>query len=475
MTVQANNISNVKLAEFVPNIPWTLDPGSGIISRYCYSFGGRLLCNGRDVPTPNSDPGWFSLAQGTSHTCGLYNGNYEQIYCWGNNESGQLGDGSSQTPPDPLWPVEVQPSFPGSSVDYIVASGNHTCALIYNQATSIRWPYCWGETSIAGPVYFAEAVPQGEVPYGASFSRIALGRDFACGIADGEVYCWGDGYSGQLGDVPQSLDPVRVNTGSANPFNHVDVFAHEDSVCATVDWSAELYCWGRAVSTPLLMQGRGEMPTDTVIRFVSIGHHSTCALSTDNQIYCWGDNVFGQLGNGTSDDAPVGYGEDYYTPTTMQRGVMPADVDIADVVPTGLGGNGHCAIMSNGHVYCWGSQDGINGDIGCYVGNESVQQDRYTPAYILNRSITPMPAVRFGGQLASNVSVMGEGFYYKPTATLTMKTPAHPVGPVAVSITNADGQSSSNIIATDDSNKYTYVSVPDAPNKPATATQSTGS
>ena len=110
---------------------------------------------------------------------------------------------------------------------------------------------------------------------------------------------------------------------------------------------------------------------------------------------------------------------------------------------------------------------------------------RYTPAYVMMK-FDPLE-VSFGttaehtagtAGLATAVSSFDvpTGQYYIPgTTTLTLNTPAHSVGPVAVVVKNADGQSSSNTIAADDSNKYTYTSVPDAPtNLTANATPTGG-
>jgi alpha-tubulin suppressor-like RCC1 family protein len=154
------------------------------------SFPPTNIDSIRAAPTAIS--GYFAfatMALGMYHTCGLTPTGV--VYCWGFNDQGQLGDGSTTSRP---YPVAV-PSSPGFVS--LAAGGEHTCGL-----TSVGAAYCWGD-NFAGDLgdgtgdarLFPVAV-LGGIP----FVRLSAGNSHTCGVTSGgAAYCWGDNQTGALG------------------------------------------------------------------------------------------------------------------------------------------------------------------------------------------------------------------------------------------------------------------------------------
>ena len=142
------------------------------------------------------------------------------------------------------------------------------------------------------------------------FSVISAGTDHGCGLDEaGEAWCWGDNTHGQLGNgtLVSTNAPVRVAGGRV--FNEIS--AGDDSTCAITDDLDAIYCWGKNADGQL---GSGTTTSSNVpvqvvepstgftdILSISVGTSTACAIVGQTP-YCWGDNYFGQLGNGTTTD-----------------------------------------------------------------------------------------------------------------------------------------------------------------------------
>lgn len=148
-----------------------------------------------------------------------------------------------------------------------------------------------------------------------------------CGIAAGKLYCWGriGGYSSSAATIP-TVPPG----GGGISFTRVTA-AHSWCALAT---GGEAYC--RDAVTP------GELgPVAGGLRFttISLGRHVVCAVATDAAGYCWGEGRAGQLGNGSTADAPV--------PTRVSGGQRWSDIS--------AGYEHACGITTEGVAYCWGA------------------------------------------------------------------------------------------------------------------------
>ena len=189
------------------------------------------------TPIPIASPLAFSaISAGRSHTCGISGGT---VYCWGADELGQLGRGSVGNPSDvPVAVVGV------SSVSAISAGADHTCAL-----TTGGSAMCWGDGSFgqAGAALVGSASGTAAIA-GGPFVRISAGGDHTCALSNaGTAFCWGRDSWGQAGGTGQA-SPAAVTTGVA-------------------------------------------------FKAITAGERHSCAITTDGDTYCWGSNVFGALGN----------------------------------------------------------------------------------------------------------------------------------------------------------------------------------
>jgi alpha-tubulin suppressor-like RCC1 family protein len=202
-----------------------------------------------------------SVAAGDVFTCGLYSG---FVQCWGNNGAGELGNGTipSAAPYHSLVPVSAV--FAGTAATLGAHLGRHSCVQV--QTGALR---CWGYNASGqlGDGTVTDAMPYGK-PSGVTVTGLpgspvgfGLGQDATCAVmGTGSIWCWGNNGAGQLG------------TGLLTP-------THTGTPVETIAITA---------AKPVA---------------VSLGSSYACALLENGAIWCWGYNLFGQLGNDTFIDS----------------------------------------------------------------------------------------------------------------------------------------------------------------------------
>jgi len=272
-----------------------------------------------------------AISSGSYHTCALVD--VGGVQCWGRNDSGQLGDGTTV---ERYTAVHVQGM--DVPVTAITLGAIHSCALL--ETGSVR---CWGDN-----VY-------GELGNGRSENssnpvdvqgladpivQLEAGGAFTCALSeDGKLYCWGNGSNGLFGDGLAKVyrAPILVDVIGQKLDMIVAGVYH---LCARTT-SGEILCWGALSSEE---QYTSSQPfkvkelTGMVVGMAAGGGY-TCFLTTNNGVKCWGDNYFGQLGNGTN----IGS----WTPVDA--------IGASDNVLGIAAGFGHvCALMMEGGVHCWG-------------------------------------------------------------------------------------------------------------------------
>ncbi|MFN8573913.1 MAG: protein kinase [Gemmatimonadaceae bacterium] len=280
------------------------------------------------------------VAAGGRHSCVI--GDAGKAYCWGNNERGQLGDGSFEGRQTPASVVS------DAAFTQIAAGIWHTCAI-----TSGGEVYCWGSND-AGQLGDGTTAPRATPAHVGStaFRTIRTGQSHTCGLSrSGTVLCWGANAYGQLGDGTRSTktSPSAVTL----PLPGGAVTAGWTHSCAlTTDGTA--YCWGRNSAGQL---GDGTTtdratpaPVSTALKFVSIaaGREHTCAVATNGSVHCWGRNTYGQLGTGS---------------TTPASATSPVETDADGPVSVVVAGADHtCARTRDGRALCWGRN--VYGQVG---------------------------------------------------------------------------------------------------------------
>ena len=288
--------------------------------------------------------GVAAISAGFGHTCALTSGG--AVKCWGNNGAGQLGDGTSG--PDRLTPVDVVGLANG--VVAIAARGYHTCALTGGGAVK-----CWGENNVGqlgdGTVGTNRLTPVDVAGLAGGVVAIAAGGVHTCALTSGgAVKCWGYNYAGQLGDGTVGttrLTPVDV-AGLASGV--VAIAAGGSHTCALTRGGA-VKCWGENASAQL---GDGTVgasrltPIDVVglasgVVAIAAGGSHTCALTRGGAAKCWGRNDDGRLGDGTV--------------RTIRLAPVDV-VGLASGVAAISAGYAHtCALTSGGAAKCWGDYE----------------------------------------------------------------------------------------------------------------------
>src|SRR5579859_3586889 len=351
------------------------------------SYGG-----GSSVPVNvvGLTTGFVTVAAGSYHTCALTNGG--GVKCWGDNQEGELGNGATGT--NSATPTNVVGLANG--VIAISANKSHTCAL-----TSGGGVKCWGSNSdgqLGDGTTVDRNTPVDVSGLSSGVVKIVTGGEFSCALTSGGgVKCWGWNAFGQLGDGTKSQHTTPVDVvGLASGITAAA--AGELQACVTTSGGG-VKCWGAVYdfSTPYLT------PIDipglaTGVTGLAPGYDHTCVLASGG-VKCWGDNSQGQLGNGTTansttavnligsfgtvigiaagtfhtclltttgnvycwgndDSGQVGNGTPLYR-------TSPVDVNnlSANIHSVATGAFHTCALTNSGGVQCWGANfDGQLGD-----------------------------------------------------------------------------------------------------------------
>ena len=277
----------------------------------CWGFNehgevGDGTTDTRLTPTPVSGlaRGVVAITAGPYHTCAL--SELGAVACWGVNSHGALGDGTTTDHPTPM-PV----SGLGSGVAAVSAGAYHTCAQ-----TAVGAVLCWGANWYGqlGNDSTNEAwTPTPVVGLGSGVTAIASGWDHTCALtAAGALVCWGSNWFGALGDgtITDRWTPTPV---AGLESGVVSVAAGTYHTCALTTAGGVL-CWGA-----LGYAGFGDMPVpdltptpvsgfDTGVAGIAAGSYHACLLTTAGGAACWGYNGEGQIGDGTTADrtAPTG-------------------------------------------------------------------------------------------------------------------------------------------------------------------------
>jgi alpha-tubulin suppressor-like RCC1 family protein len=359
------------------------------------------------------------IATGGDHVCALTTGG--EVYCWGNNDNGQLGDGGTAPRASPARVTGL-----GEVVE-LWAGQRTTCARQRDGAV-----YCWGRNNEGqlGDGTTTQRLRPVEVPAWRGVTSLSLGYNVSCGVVEGEVRCTGSNSSGNLGlgSVNQVLTPTRVPGLSGQRMVHANGFI----TCAMGEASREVRCWGRddsggtgshheAMHTPTPVQGIGDAvalqfgqfhvavlrrsgrvtswamgqgnnqgqlgggftgeprpgalttPTDAMglndAVAITSGWNFTCALRRGGTVQCWGEGGVGQLGNGATSDSNV-----------------PVPVTgLTDVAEISAGQYHVCARLHSGQVRCWGY------NFFGQLGNGTVLTNASTPVTVVAGPSDPRP------------------------------------------------------------------------------------
>jgi prepilin-type N-terminal cleavage/methylation domain-containing protein len=334
---------------------------------YCWgsNTNGQLGINSTiqsQVPVAASTSGVLSgktisfITAGSDQTCAIASNNL--AYCWGYNNKGQLGNNSTV---DSLVPVAVNTAgvLNGKTIKSISTGGSATCAI-----ASDNLAYCWGDNTwgqLGNNSTIDSSVPvavnTAGVLNGKTIKSISTSNSETCAIAsDNLAYCWGVNSYGQLGNnsTTNSSIPVAVyKTGVLNGKTITAISAEGSEACVIAS-DGQPYCWGYNYNGQLGNNSttQSQVPVAVDNSGVLSGKNSTyistagaqaCVVASDNQVYCWGFNNMGQLGNNSTSDS--------HSPVAVNTAGVLSGKTLTSVT----GGYSHtCALANNNQAYCWG-------------------------------------------------------------------------------------------------------------------------
>lgn len=353
---------------------------------WCTTAVLLVSCTGfREVPI--DDACFVYVVAGDSHTCGRKTDG--SLWCWGDNQYGQLGTGDTDPHPKP-----VRVDLLGDQVAGIylpAGTGDISSRTAFSCARKTEGSlFCWGNNEY-GQLGTGDAnnrlQPTRVESLGGDVHAASLGSGFACARKnDNSIWCWGANESGQLGtgdtdhrDVPVEVDPTGLgdnvrylSTGSAH-------------VCARKT-DGTVYCWGENGAGQLGVGDTDRRLLPTAVEatelmnnadvIVTGGAHS-CAAKSDGSLFCWGANQYGQLGAG--DLAP------HLVPTRVALDGLAGGVPLLSA-----GGNHTCAGIADGTLECWG--DNRAGQLG-----DQTKMNRKLPHAVVARELGMSIAVIYAG------------------------------------------------------------------------------
>ncbi len=245
-----------------------------------------------------TDTDWVLVTAGTEHACGLKSDH--SLWCWGQNAYGEVGNGT-------LFSTEYGPVELVKSWKTVSAGGRHTCAI---KTDGTLW--CWGnnQSGELGIGTLAKKKAPAKVGTAANWSLVAAGFFHTCAKKkDGTLWCWGQNKYGQVGNGATGKTVTKpVKVGSASNWDTISAGGFHN--CALKKTTGGLYCWGWNGDGQLgigntVDQHKPHMVVNagTGYQAVSAGGGHTCGLWSDNNLWCWGANGYGQLGDGTTVDS----------------------------------------------------------------------------------------------------------------------------------------------------------------------------
>ncbi|MDB2623701.1 putative Ig domain-containing protein, partial [Candidatus Poseidoniales archaeon] len=342
----------------------------------CGSSGHKC----KDTPTATNDLGSdvISLAFGHQHACGLLDTG--AVKCWGRNNNGQLGTNSG----DKDTPQTVNLGS-GRTATSIYAGGYFTCAILDDASVK-----CWGQNDqgqlgIGSTSNTNTPTTINTLGSGRTAVSLATAYNAVCALLDdGSVKCWGDDNKGQLGNGGSNSDITSppasaINLGTGRTAKAIT--GGEFHFCAILD-DDSIKCWGEGDDGKLGTGSTGirNTPTSTSGSFASgryavaidAGYDHTCAILDNGQLTCWGSDADGQLGNG----ATTG------TKSSLQSSTVSLGTG-RTAISLSAGGEHTCAQLDNGQLKCWGNRaDGQVGD----NGNFNNPSDRTSPSSVSNNN-----------------------------------------------------------------------------------------
>lgn len=305
------------------------------------------------------------LGSGNSFSCLLTDAG--KVYCWGDNGSGEVGDGSntleSRTANYVTRPTAIKTDgeLGGKKIIGLHVGYATACGLAADSTV-----YCWGygqNGDIGNGADVNSSVPKAvdlsKDLFGKKIETISNGGSACVITSDKALYCWGSNRSGQLGgdfSGQYSNLPISLSSSGGLAGKNITMINGGNFDNCAITSEKQTICWGGGSS-----QSRTPSPvsigTQDVVMVTSGAGH-TCALSADSKVFCWGFNITGELGNNSKTESK--------TPVQVDdTGVLQGKT----ITTIATGARTSCAMDDQNRIYCWGDND--SGQLGSLTDDYS--------------------------------------------------------------------------------------------------------
>jgi uncharacterized repeat protein (TIGR02543 family) len=312
----------------------------------------------------NISPEFKTISAGGFHNIGLSKSG--QVYAWGRNEMGELGDGTTQDRTKPTL-ISFQGLQTGEMIELVTAGYRHSFAV-----TSKGRVYAWG-WNVNGELGDGTTIKK-TIPTLIDFTGLeneetiqsfaAVGVYTIALTTNGRVFAWGGNDFGRLGDgttidrtIPTLISFNGLNSGETIKSIHGGLF-HSFAVTST----GRVYAWGSNVAGQLGDGTTTQRNSPTLITFVGLqvgetikelsgGTYHSLALTTNGRIFSWGTNSSGQLGDGTNSHQHV--------PTLINISGLQNGETVQQVI---AGHYSSRALTTNGRLFVWGNRSNTDGE-----------------------------------------------------------------------------------------------------------------
>jgi alpha-tubulin suppressor-like RCC1 family protein len=337
-----------------PNATYAVS-AEGRVFAWGTDYGGSLgdpVNTGAVVLTPLRMPDFYDVVDveaGSDFACAIRDD--RTVWCWGSNNAGQLGDGSTISRATPA-------QVPGLGNIVQLALGRyHSCAM-----NTLGETFCWGLNFYGQLGDSANQVEVSPRINGEHRVAIAAGGYHTCAVnTEGHLECTGSNSYGQLGTG--DTNSVSYFTPLEEPGGLIDVAASMRNSCA-LRADGAVFCAGNNEHGQIGDGTNTQRTTPVPVGVseatgIAISTRFGCAVIDDDQVSCWGDNEYGQLGDGTAESRNT-------------AALVPGLQNVAQIA---ISDNHACAMTHAGHLYCWGQND--RGQIG-----DGTQATRFVPTEI---------------------------------------------------------------------------------------------
>ncbi len=254
---------------------------------------------------------------------------------------------TSATPTLAIGTAQGPAFYQVSSGDQVSSGEGHTCGI-----TTDNRAFCWGSGVLGDGAAYGSHVPPVEVAGGHRFRQVSAGAHHTCAVTtDNRAFCWGKNAEGEIGDgsLTDRVTPVRV--GGGRLFREVEAGSYHTCGVGYADRKA--YCWGNNVAGQV---GDGTTtrrlaPTAVAgghqFRQVTAGIYHTCGVTPSDRVLCWGSDQYGQIGDGSD----ITHRR---SPTPISGALLFRQLDA---------GTYHtCGVTTGNRAHCWGA--GSYGQLG---------------------------------------------------------------------------------------------------------------